>query len=70
MNTATAEVIESPEPEFGDGDGDGPLSVADFVIRLLARVEQRGPLIREALLKDIQNTLAVMAGLDELETET
>ena len=57
------------ESEFGDGDGDGPLSVAEFVIRLLARVERRGPFIREAVRKDIQNTLAVMAGLHELETE-
>lgn len=57
------------EIEFGDGDGDGPLSVAEFVFRLLARVEQRGPFIREAIRKDIRNTLAAMAGQDELETE-
>ena len=69
MSAATAQVIPFPEPEYGDGDGDGPLSVAEFVFRLLAHVEQRGPFIREAMRKDIRNTLAATAGQDELETD-
>ncbi len=68
MSVEPALAAES-ESEFGDGDGDEPLSVAEFVIHLLERVERRGPFIREALRKDIRITLAAMASLDELETE-
>lgn len=63
MSAATAEVIDFPEPEYGDGDDGFPPGGGDWLLclfaRLMVRMEKHGKVFGVIFQRELWELMAV-----------